>query len=794
MSEPVNFIKDGKCLFDFLYVNESAVVVTALNEAAKAVELISRAKVTIGQVSVDDLKNIKNAVVLATFEEIPFLREKFSEDYEFLLSSDGFAVRYSDEKIFIFSHEKNALFFAIHDFLEENFEIIWTRAKKGSECSYIAQCESAICKYNYVKKSPFQYRVSHHCGKGDLGSGIDSANMLFLAKNKINYKLSYYKDFERYGIQAFSYESELHPFHIEAYLHSCPQYFMVDGKGFPKSGRYESHINYYNKEVADLIADRILFVLEGKKDIRDLPISIGLPDSDYFMMEEDGIRLDKKPFVCDDGTIVYPDEYNYKSTVYFNYVNRIIDRVCKVYPETKFMALAYIYTEPCPKIKVRKNLMVDIAPIVVSEHFDFLTDTSAESLKCKNNILNWLQNTPNICVYNYWHSAESGDIYSRPIIKTVQNNLKWYVEIGVKGISPEATLDQFNVLGADDKFDMNEMYHWLTLKLMFDPYEDVRALSEKFCRIVYGKADRYMLEYFDLLQYGWDHTDDYVTYSTNGSVYIGSMIIKTGISEKVLTALKNALSCELTDEQRRKINRIYEITERQIGIYKDADEEDAYMVYCDAGTENILSQNMLAVEENAESVWNKAIPLKQFRDFKTFARIDPKTRLNARILFDDRYVYVGYQFFDDSISSAPLVNNFSGFPMFTRENGKLAYNYLENYIGGNVLNKSEYFGFITGMRFNRAPQVYINHGAPELIETPNDFKEAVYVHYDEDKTKRYYFHVQAISYDFLQVSSETARVYGSFLVGNDRYGLFGWKGNGVWCKPNFVEYKKVKNS
>ena len=205
MSEPVNFIKDGKCLFDFLYVNESAVVVTALNEAAKAVELVSRAKVTIGQVSVDDLKNIKNAVVLATFEEIPFLREKFSEDYEFLLSSDGFAVRYSDEKIFIFSHEKNALFFAIHDFLEENFEIIWTRAKKGSECSYIAQSESAICKYNYVKKSPFQYRVSHHCGKGNLGSGIDSANILFLAKNKINYKMSYYKDFERYGIQAFSY-------------------------------------------------------------------------------------------------------------------------------------------------------------------------------------------------------------------------------------------------------------------------------------------------------------------------------------------------------------------------------------------------------------------------------------------------------------------------------------------------------------------------------------------------------------------------------------------------------------
>ena len=792
MDKTIYLVRNGKACFEFLYVTQSEVISTALSEIGKAIKLITDADISEAKVTAEELESRRNSIVLATFEDIPLFKETFLGDYAELENSDGFAVRYLGGNIYIFSHERNALFFAVHDFLEENTEIIWSRAKTGEECSYVKCSQIPIVKCDYSKKSPFLYRISHNCGRGDLGSQKDTANMLLMAKNKINFRLQHCKEFEKYGIKGFSYDSPLHPGHIESYLKNYPSYFMTDGKGNPKTGKYESHINYYSREAANLMADRIILILDGDKESRKSPVSLGFPDNDYFIMEENGIRLDKQPFICDDGTVVYPEELNYKSTVYFNYVNRIIDRVCLNYPGTKFMSLAYIYTEPCPKIKVRDNLFVDIAPITANEHFDFLFDTSEEAVRCRENILNWLKNTPNVCIYNYWHSAESGNIYSRPIVKTVQNNLKWYAKIGVKGISPEGTLDQFNVLGADDKFDMNEMYIWITMRLMFNPSEDIVALEEKFCRIVYGKAAEPMLRYFNLIQKGWDETDDYITYSTNGSVYIGQMIIKTGLAKDVLAALESALACELTEGQCRRISRIYEIMKEQICIYSDMDDEEACMVYCSAGYDVILSQKMLAVEENRNSVWNMAIPLTKFRDFKTFEKIDPKTRLNMRILYDDRYVYFGYQFFDDTISAKPLVNNFSGFPMFTRENGKLGYNYLENYVGGNVLNKSEYFGFITGMRFNRAPQVYVNRGAPELIETPKDFKEAVYVHYESDKTKRYYFHVQAISFDFLQVDPETARVYGSFLVGNDMYGLFGWKGNGVWCKANFEEYKRVK--
>ena len=74
---------------------------------------------------------------------------------------------------------------------------------------------------------------------------------------------------------------------------------------------------------------------------------------------------------------------------------------------------------------------------------------------------------------------------------------------------------------------------------------------------------------------------------------------------------------------------------------------------------------------------------------------------------------------------------------------------------------------------------------------PRGFREAFYCHYDCDPQKRYYFHVQAIAFDDLGVSCDTARPYGSFVYYTDRYGRTGWKGNALWCKPNFSEFRLI---
>ena len=82
----------------------------------------------------------------------------------------------------------------------------------------------------------------------------------------------------------------------------------------------------------------------------------------------------------------------------------------------------------------------------------------------------------------------------------------------------------------------------------------------------------------------------------------------------------------------------------------------------------------------------------------------------------------------------------------------------------------------------------MNDGAPKKIPAPKDFKESFYFHYDQDPKKRYYVHVQAISFEDLDIDIANARPYGSFVYYTNRYGRVGWKGNGLWSKQNFEEF------
>ena len=79
----------------------AAQIEQAAIEFVKAVKLISSATIT---TVCDGMEaaNGKTIIYLSTFSEKPELKKWFLEDYEYLLDSDGFAVRRKGEKIYIF--------------------------------------------------------------------------------------------------------------------------------------------------------------------------------------------------------------------------------------------------------------------------------------------------------------------------------------------------------------------------------------------------------------------------------------------------------------------------------------------------------------------------------------------------------------------------------------------------------------------------------------------------------------------------------------------------------------------
>ena len=246
----------------------------------------------------------------------------------------------------------------------------------------------------------------------------------------------------------------------------------------------------------------------------------------------------------------------------------------------------------------------------------------------------------------------------------------------------------------------------------------------------------------------------------------------------------------LTVEQNRHISYIYATLSKKIFDIEKIKEEIAEVTYSNLGIDEILSNGQMAIEENAESVWNKTKRLTSFYNYSTFVEYDKNAKFNVRLLYDEKYIYIGFQVFDDTLLKKQVDCLDGGFVSAYRANGEKIDSYVETYIGGNILNMSEYYGYVSGIFKSREPfAFYLNDGSPHRIQKPKGFRESFYFHYDDSKEKRYYFHVQAIAFQDLKVKCDDAMPYGSFVYYSDRYGRVGWKGNGLWAKQGFSQFK-----
>ncbi len=777
----------------YVMPNASATVWTAAKEISKTLYRITGAEIPVVQRDFALVEG-KNNVFFATIDEFPALKDWFPQESAFVMDHDGFSVRSWKDNNYIFSATPAGVFFGAHDMLERACEVIWTRGKEGEEELFIPTKSVAVFT-NYYDKAYFEIRAWHACGMGTHGEKLDLATIKMFGKNKVNGKLELFeKEYIDYGVSPFGVLPYNGLLYFDDLMDTHPEYFMQDFNGKPKTEiDHDSFLNYYRQDVADMCAQKYLDMLKKYPEYANYVLKIKAPDDwHFYMVDEQGVLLHKQPFTADDGTVVYPQEPEYQSTVYWNFVNRMVKKIAAVYPNIQIFKVAYQYCEACPKIDLDEHIIVGIAPLTFDGHYSFASPKSSEnSRQVHENIKKWCEKCKKVTIYEYWQCFK-GDIYSRPNIYVVQENLLEYLKMGVWGITPEGVVDSANATGVSLHYDMNEMYYWITNKLMWKADENVEVLKEKFCHIAYGDAEGDMLRYYHLIEKGWKERDGYVIYSTGGDVYTKEFIINAGIADEVKATLNKALSRQLTEVQRRKITAIQEVVFAEIDKYSKLVNEDAVFHYTDVGTEALLSQEVLDYKHNKDSAWNKAGEISVFKNYETYEDYDPRARLRVKLLYDDKYLYFGYTVYDDMLEGGEDKISQEGIPVYTRTDGSQILSYAETYVGGNSYNMSKYYGYISGVRHARKKEFYVNTGVPEPLPMSKDFKEAFFKHYDEDPKERYYFHVQAIPYSDLGYSIENVLPYGSLLYYSDRYGRVGWKGNGLWAKHSFSTFNLKK--
>ncbi len=644
----------------FTLLGADARIEKNVSETKTILEKITEQNFTVAKVNRAD--DVMDGILFSTFDALS-LTDEIKEYKDKLNDTDGYAVLQVGKAVYVLSHTVSGVIYGIYGFLEENFQVVFARGANEYPFDYISS-PFEIKKYNYLEKSPFRFRVWNMCGTGSTGEGhVDDGTAKYYGKNKINGIFhSSKKEWKDYGINGFGVVTP-YANDIDFLMDEHPEYFMTDIDGKPKKAQSESFINYYNLEVAKIVAKRFVDFLDKQGD-KDFIYNLIMPDNPYFCMVEGGVKISEEPFTTDYGVTVYPKDKNYKSTVYFNYMNRVAREVDRLRPGTEFITFAYLYSETVPAIEIEQNLLVSLAPIYTNEKYaynDTRKGTGNEAIK--ENIEKWSKVCKKLCIYTYWNSFQ-GTIYMRPILRQVKQNLLWFRDLGICGLTPEGKLDCSLVENMTDGqksarkfFDMNEACTYVMNKLMWNPDLDVDKLLERFAKIVYKETAQEFLEYYYLIEKGYNHKDAYVWYPTGGDVYNLQFVVEAGIKDKVLELLDHGEQKAVLPSVKERIASINQTVKEQMKKYGNFVREEGSITYCSAGEQVILSQSQLDYRSNAESVWNTAVPLKVLRNYSTMEFYPKEADFECRMLLDDKNLYVGYSVMDERIEKVVKEEN-----------------------------------------------------------------------------------------------------------------------------------------
>lgn len=763
----------------YLGAGSNAIDDTALKEMQDVVAMISGAALPRAEALRDDVLQI----ILATPDTFPELSTLFPDDLAWIGDSDGFAVRQIDNKVYIFGNQSKGMLNGVYDFLEENCGILWTRGVDELGTLYTEQPTLTISNCDYREKSPFAVRGWNSCGQGASGRHhSDTATRWFDGRTKLNARVGGFKgDIDTFVAEdGYAYTvNGLAPFgpgvtlYVDEYFDEHPDYYMTDTKGNPWKNQWGSNLNFYNMEAAEALA---LELVEYGHQNNIEYVGYSQSDNQHFCMIVDGVDLATQPFTVD-GVTVTPEMDNYKSTVYWNFVNHAARKVKELDPNMKIVSLAYIYAEYAPAIDIEDNIVIQFAPIQGDDHLPI--ETSANNASVKKNLEDWAEKTKNIVVYNYYGCLPC-EIYSRPIAEKVQQDLQWYIELGLMGVTPEGGVDSAPGYPNYNAWSMNHLYYWQMNELFWDPYADLDALTVKFCDAAYGKGSEYMQEYYRLIQSGWDKYDDMVWYISGGDTYIKKFIIDAGIADQVKAALENAFNTAEGETEKKRIDLIRKTINEQIEKWANFESEDGYAYYSGLGKETLTAEENLSVTEGP---WSEVKPLTVFKGQELE---DCFRDVEVRLIWDEENVYVAYKIPNEKIGTDEnpydKITDMSEYDNWFKNSPE----FNETYLCGNMTNMGDHHAF-----YSDAKDQTLQYDAGAAFHArPYEWESHSRQIAEGEPSQRYWMNVLVIPFDMLGVNYKSAVLGGTFIsnINDQSYSssiYYGWCGANVWSTSSF---------
>lgn len=293
---------------------------------------------------------------------------------------------------------------------------------------------------------------------------------IWATRNKMNGAMGY-RD-QPGGIESYWAVHTFYPLvPPEEFFKKHPEYYsLIDGKRSCE----RAQLCLTNPDVLKIITDRI------KKRMRENPeyLIYDVSQNDWH-----------NPCQCDKCQAIVKAKGGESGLIIW-FVNQVAEAVEKEFPDKFIGTLAYQYTRTPPKdIQPRNNVVVRLCSIECCFSHDF--NSCPENQSFLSDLKGWSAIAPHMYIWDYVVNF-SHYVMPYPNFRVLQSNIQSFRNNNAIGIMEQAA---YQSRGGE----FSELRSYLIAKLLWNPECNTEAVINDFIYGYYGRAGKFIRQYFDLL-------------------------------------------------------------------------------------------------------------------------------------------------------------------------------------------------------------------------------------------------------------------------------------------------------
>ncbi len=260
----------------------------------------------------------------------------------------------------------------------------------------------------------------------------------------------------------------------------------------PPAEFYDKHPEYYSLIEGKRIHERAQLCLTNPDVLKIITerIKKRMRESPEYLIYDVSQNDWHNPCQCDKCQEIVKKEGS-ESGLMIWFVNQVAEAVEKEFPDKFIGTLAYQYTRTPPKsIRPRNNVVVRLCSIECCFAHDF--KSCPENKSFLQDLKNWSALAPHMYIWDYVVNF-SHYVMPYPNFRVLQPNIQTLRENNSIGIMEQAA---YQSRGGE----FSELKAYLISRLLWNPDCDAEKVINDFMYGYYGRAGKFVREYFDLVQ------------------------------------------------------------------------------------------------------------------------------------------------------------------------------------------------------------------------------------------------------------------------------------------------------